>query len=248
MNILIVESENDEYFVQALINSLNQSETTVCKIDDFKYSSLDKKKLTTQIGSALTTRGVSNIGVIIDMDDDSQLNRIALINECLIQAIEAQFGSSVRLSSPIVTTSEFIPIKIDDYTTINFSCYFTNVDGNGELETLLKAIKVQDSTFADCILMGWKNCIEQQGKRVVKKGEAGGDITDKEMLKLWVDFYKRFDTLKKKDRNEDSTDWKGIWLGKTSKKEKEVTSRGKDIFNLDSDVLKEIKEFLLLFS
>ena len=77
------------------------------------------------------------------------------------------------------------------------ACYFTNVDGNGELETLLKEIKKKDSTFADCLLEGWQDCLIQKGKKVVTRGQQG-DITDKELLKLWVDFYKRYDTLKKR--------------------------------------------------
>jgi DNA-directed RNA polymerase subunit L len=62
MNILIVESENDQYFVQALSNYLNNTDTTVCTIDDYKHSSLDKTKLKIQIGSALTTKKVLKVG------------------------------------------------------------------------------------------------------------------------------------------------------------------------------------------
>ena len=82
MNILIVESENDQYFIEALVGFLNQnqdSKVMVSRIDDYKHSSLDSVKLQTQIGVALSDRGISKIGIILDIDNDSKENRIKLI-------------------------------------------------------------------------------------------------------------------------------------------------------------------------
>lgn len=85
-------------------------------------------------------------------------------------------------------------------------------------------------------------------KTIVGAGKQG-DLSHKELLKLWVDFYKRFDTLKKGKRDEYSTDWKGIWSGIPSKgKDKSVTKRGEDIFDLSSKKLNDIKAFLRLFN
>jgi len=86
---------------------------------------------------------------------------------------------------------------------------------------------------------------------VVGKGQSG-DISHKEILKLWVDFYKRFDTLKKKNRNFENTDWKGIWTGETQENKRGETKtlktvRGKDIFDLDSPILDDLRNFLSLF-
>lgn len=249
MNILIVESHNDGYFVQALINKLNQPETTTYSIDEFKYSSVSEKSLRIQIESALTTRGLAKIGVILDLDEESIDSRIALINSAYIAAYQNIYNESPpNLLSKVST---FIDVPIDEYITIKLSCYFTNVDGSGELETVLQKIKNKESVFADCLLKCWQPCIEKNGKKIAKKGETG-DISDKEILKLWVDFYKRFDTLKKKDRGEKTTDWKGIWLGELSKPNDEgvfekINDRGKDIFNLDSPILDEFKKYLHLF-
>jgi hypothetical protein len=74
----------------------------------------------------------------------------------------------------------------------------------------------------------WKNCLTNKGKKIGQKGEQC-DISDKELLKLWVDFYKRFDTLKRNQRDEKNTDWKGIMRGKKGEKLKKV--RGEDIFD-----------------
>jgi hypothetical protein len=248
MNILIVESENDQYFIQALVNLLNNTDTTVCCIDDFKHSNVDEagKQLKIQIGSALTQNGVSKIGVMLDMDEKALGDRINLVNKALDAALKENFETDVKISRPLERTNEFIDIYKDELITVKFACYFTNIDGQGELETLLKEIKTQDSVFADCLLEGWQACLKEKGKKIVDRGEPG-DITHKEILKLWVDFYKRFDTLKKGNRNKDTTDWKNIWLGTVNEKGKIIPPTGKDIFKLDHEKLNELTAFLKLF-
>jgi hypothetical protein len=251
MNILIVESENDQYFIEALVNFLNQnqdSKVMVSRIDDYKHSSLDSVKLQTQISSALTERGIFKIGIILDIDNDSQENRIQLINDALAKALIENDFIDQNNDNKISNVNELISIRKDEYIEIKVACHFTNIDGEGELETLLKAIKKCDSPFADCLYEGWKLCLEKKGKKIVGAGQQG-DLSHKELLKLWVDFYKRFDTLKKGKRDEYSTDWKGIWSGIPSKgKDKFVTKRGEDIFDLSSERLNDIKAFLSLFN
>jgi hypothetical protein len=246
MNILIVESENDEYFVQALLNKESDN-NRVNSIDVFKYSSLSEEKLKIQIASALKDvnrgDGVSKIGIILDMDDSNQTDRINLINRSLTSAL-----NDLSYSVPTVLLTDvktFITIPIDSQD-IQIACYFTNIDGQGELETILKQIAKEESSFANCLEEGWKNCFIQKGKKLVGPNETG-DITHKEILKLWVDIYKRLDTLKKGSRNEDSTCWKGIMLGET-KKGKKVAPRGEIIFNLNSPILDELKSFLQMFN
>jgi len=246
MNILIVESENDQYFIEALAKKVSD-ENQVCRIDEYKYSSLDEKKLTTQITNALIdvkSRQVSKIGIILDMDNSTQEERIALINKCLKKSFaDCTYPEPSHLLTNI---KELITNPIDDDLDVKMACFFTNIDGEGELETVLKAIKLKKSVFADCLYEGWKDCLINKGKTIGKKGEQC-DISDKELLKLWVDFYKRFDTLKRNNRDEKNTDWKGIMRGETKKGEKIKTVRGEYIFDLHSEKLKDIKSFLSLF-
>jgi len=247
MNILIVESENDEYFIQALAKKISL-DNKVCHIDKYERSSLDSegKNLTLKIVTTLTKiigRGVSKIGILLDLDNATHENRIELLNKCLRKAL-IDIGFDVP-NTLLTNVKEFITIPIDGLE-VKIACYFTNIDGKGELETVLKAIKSKDSVFADCLYDGWQKCLEQKGKTVAAKGEQG-DISDKEILKLWIDFYKRFDTLKKSERNEESTDWKGIMLGETTKGKKLENVRGEDIFNLQSDSLTDIMSFLEMF-
>ena len=180
MNILIVESENDQYFIEALVKNFSD-ETDIFRIDEYRHSSLDEKKLTTQITNALTdiSRGVSKIGVILDMDDSTKESRIGLINRCL----EKSFSDSgyPKIDALLTETNKFIACQIDDYLTVSISCFFTNVDGKGELETVLKEISSQPSIFADCLYEGWLRCLNDKNKKYGKKGEPC-DISDKEIL------------------------------------------------------------------
>ncbi len=246
MNILIVESENDQYFIEALVKNFSD-ETDIFRIDEYRHSSLDEKKLTTQITNALTdiSRGVSKIGVILDMDDSTKESRIGLINRCL----EKSFSDSgyPKIDALLTETNKFIACQIDDYLTVSISCFFTNVDGKGELETVLKEISSQPSIFADCLYEGWLRCLNDKNKKYGKKGEPC-DISDKEILKLWVDFYKRFDTLKRTDRDQKNTDWKGIMIGITKEGETLSRARGNEIFNMNHEKLNDIKEFLRMFN
>ncbi|EDN68847.1 hypothetical protein BGP_5494 [Beggiatoa sp. PS] len=245
MNILIVESENDQYFIEALAKKVS-SENQVCRIDDYKYSSLDEKKLTTVITGALDrVRNISKLGIILDMDNSTPEKRIQLINKCLKNSFhERNYPVPCNLLTNI---KEFITNPLDDYLNVKIACFFTNIDGEGELETVLKAIAFKpEPVFADCLYTGWKSCLEKNGKTIGKRGEPC-DISEKELLKLWVDFYKRFDTLKRRDRNEKNTDWKGIMLGIENEKGKIKEARGKEIFDLQSDKLKELKSFLSMF-
>jgi hypothetical protein len=245
-NILIVESENDQYFIEALVNQALSDDTNVCRIDEYKHSSLDETKLTTQITNSLldATRNISTkIGIILDMDNSTEQERIDLINKCLEQSCnECSYPKPKKLTK----TKEFVPCQTNYGSEIQISCFFTNIDGQGELETVLKAIKTKDSTFADCIYTGWLNCLVNKGKKYGSSGETC-DISDKEMLKLWVDFYKRFDTLTRQNRNETNTDWRGIMIGFTKNEKQLKKVRGIEIFDLNSQRLDDIKSFLKMF-
>ncbi len=245
MNILIVESHNDQYFVQALANNIS-SNNNVWHIDEFKHSNLEEEKLKIVLADALTTRTVTKIGIMLDIDNSNRVSRIDLINRCLEKSIaDCDF---IKLETKIEDTGKLVNIKLTEEKEVQIACYFTNIDEKGELEDVLKKIASQKADFADCLFKGWKECFEQKGKKVVKTGEAGGDITDKQLVKLWVDFYKRLDTLPKKKRNEDTTDWKGICLGYEDSKGTKIKERANDIFNLNHPVLEEMKEFLRLFN
>jgi hypothetical protein len=185
---------------------------------------------------------VSHYTFIAVISEEPQ-QRIDLINNCLKKLCnECNYPQPNELAK----TKEFVPFQTNYGLDIQISCFFTNIDGQGELETVLKAIKTQDSTFADCIYTGWLRCLENKGKKYGSRGESC-DISDKEVLKLWVDFYKRFDTLTRQNRNETSTDWRGIMTGIKNNKNQLQEARGIKIFDLNSPKLDDIKSFLNMF-
>lgn len=238
-NKLLVESHNDQYFIQDLIK-LMSIEGTVVAIGsfDFEHCSVDNKKLTAKISGILTDAAQNNtrkIGILLDLDNEKPKDRISLVNQCIVDAFALnEFDIPQKL---LTSVSQFEIFTFND-VEVQIACFFTNVDGNGELETVLKAIKTQKSDFADCLYEGWKTCFEAKGKQFCKKGEQG-DISDKELLKLWVDFYKRFDTLKKNERDEKASKWENIMLGENA--------RGGEIFNLQHEKLHDLRAFLSLF-
>ena len=123
----------------------------------------------------------------------------------------------------ITKINEFI--KIESLDEVEIGCYITNVDGNGELETVLKAIKSQDSTYADC-LEAWKTCLTSKGKT----------ITDKDFDKFWINNYLRFDTCSASEKSQ------------AARKCNYESGMKKDIWDFENPILKDLKEFLNLIN
>jgi hypothetical protein len=226
VNILIVESENDKYFLEALIHHLNYSEIDVaapiCAIDDYKcLGGLSLKRLTNALfylkDEIQTTNDIQKIGIILDIDNETETRRIQMVNT----AIQDTFETDEQLKS----VSEFITVDIDDYSQVKIACYFTNVEGKGELETVLKAIKSKPSIYADC-LANWRECIEAAGQKV----------TDKDFDKFWISIYQRFDCCNKKEKYQ------------AARKCSHEASMKKAIYNFDSPILDHFKQFLSLFN
>jgi hypothetical protein len=223
-NILIVESNNDKYFFQSVINHLNlaiEVESPIFDDEDYvPMGGLNPKLLITSLKSIeaeIKKKDIERIGVIIDIDRHSEADRIKFINDCLIKV----FPKAVLLDR----VNQFVDLNFDDYQ-IQLACYFTNVGGQGELETVLKAIKSQDSTHADC-LERWRECLTNHGK----------EFKDKDFDKLWVANYIRYDTSTKEEKK----DARGkLTLNYTLQNKP-------SIWNLDHPILDKMKVFFRLF-
>ncbi|OIP68881.1 MAG: hypothetical protein AUK43_14420 [Oscillatoriales cyanobacterium CG2_30_40_61] len=226
-NLLIVESKNDKFFLEALIKELNydiEIDAPIC-IDDYEcLEGLSKKRLVGAFKSLLADiqkRQISKIGIVIDIDQDSQQERLQFINQCLQQVF--------TLNNEFSDISQLITVNIPGYDAIEIACYFTHVEGKGELETVLKLIKTKESPYADC-LDSWRNCLENKNKL----------ISDKEYDKFWISNYIRFDTCSSSESKQAER--------KCSMKNFEyIMENKKAIWNFNHPVLDEIKEFLHLF-
>lgn len=237
INSIIVESKNDQIFIQSIVNHLNLEsivvDTPIC-IDDGDFTCLNGLDANPRKPSLLITKlkdiksdilklGITNIGIILDVDDGNESTKLLMINT----AISEVFQDSLVIN-PIVRTSASTRIVYHDQS-VNISCFFLNVDGHGELETVLKSIASKPSDYADC-LSAWRDCITKKGK----------SISDKEYVKFWISNYIRFDTCSREDSRHASK--------YCSMSNFDYVLTEKHLFNLDSPLLDDLKDYLRLFS
>ncbi len=233
MNKLIVESKNDKAFIEALIQHLHvnvEVDTPICRIDDFECLG-GLGELTTKIEDLLDEvpkKGIDKIGILLDIDNFTIRERLDFTLKSLNQALKNKGISQIE--TQFESVNQFIDVPIDEAITVNIACFFTNLEEKGELETVLKAIKTQDSTYADC-LEKWRECLIQKGKA----------ISEKEFDKFWLSNYIRFDTCSKNDKKQSER--------KCSLQNFDYVMMNKShIFDLDSPILSDLKNFLLLFN
>jgi hypothetical protein len=226
-NLLIVESDNDKYFVEALINHLNignieisNGYINVCK-DDFEcLGDLSATKLKTvllAVKAKVKKENIQRVGIIIDQDNVTVAERIALINDCIKEVF--------NVSAIFIKTGELKSVPIDDKQNVEISTYFTNVNNQGDLETVLRHIKKGSSTYADC-LECWQNCLNEKNKA----------LKQKDFDKFWVQVFMRYDQCTKNEQTQ---------AGR--KCNNEVSLKEKPIWNFDDECLSDFKKFLNLF-
>lgn len=146
-NLLVVESDNDKYFIEAFIKYLNLDEniivdTPICKIDDFEcLGGINKlgNKLH-RIKTRIEREDIEKLGIILDADKEGIPKRIEFINQNLKENVCSD-----------ATLTDINTLTKSDELEVYIACYITNIDGEGELETLLKAVKSKDSIYADCL-------------------------------------------------------------------------------------------------
>jgi len=231
-NLLIVESKNDKFFIEALIHHLNLESVEVasgviCGIDDFEcLGGLSEKKLTETL-IAIKGRikkddeSIQKVGIIIDIDEKTKIERLNLVNNALSQAFNTQ--------KAIDDINTFVNIPIDALQDIEIAVYFTNLDGKGELETVLKQIKTKDSVYADC-LQSWQDCLRRNNIN------QGNGLKNKDFDKFWVNVYIRYDTCTKEEQKQ------------AERKCGNEAAMKKPIWDFNHSCLTTLKEFLKLFN
>jgi hypothetical protein len=226
-NILIVESENDQFFFEAYIRHLQKSSTDIY-VDNYellKGSDQTKIEIVLDRIRSQVSRGelqINKIGVILDQDKETTSNRIQLVND----AIRGGFNLDEQVNL-LDDTRQFKSIITTD-VQLQIGCFFTNINGAGELETVLKAIKSELSIYADC-LDSWQNCLKAHGIN------NGNGLKQKDFDKEWIRAYTRFDTCTKKEQKQAGT------------KCTTAAAMQKPIWNFDHECLNDFKGFLELF-
>ena len=167
------------------------------------------------------------VGIIRDMDNSSEADMLLLINNALQEAypIENQEIKFCNIPVPF----EFTQNSTGNKLTINFACHFVGIDSEGsrkgEIEDILKAIKSEPSPLADCVDKHLPECFDLIGEK---------NLRDKDLVKLWINHYQRYDTLAKKNRTDEFTSWKN------------VMEKRSEIFDFKSELpeFRELKDFL----
>lgn len=216
-NIIIVESENDKYFIEALRDYLTvdvEVGTPMCSIDEFEcldgISKLQPRLK--ELKERIQKDDVQKIGILLDADKVGIATRVDEINKALHV-----------ICSDVTLTGVNTVVKSNELDA-EFLCCITHVEGVGELETLLKTIASQEKIHADC-LDAWKTCLEGQGK----------SISPKDFDKFWVTLYLRYDTCRPSERRQADKKCKGELAIK------------KPVWNFDHPALDDLKTFLQLF-
>ena len=219
-NLLIVESYNDKFFIERLQRELRNADFLVDKpiINDFEcLGGLTQKSLQDKLREVsfdIGKRGLSKIGVLVDANSKGIQDRVELINKAI---------KSIDPNMNILATSTWYNSAS---LGVNFSCHVINVNGFGELETLLKTIKNKSSPYADC-LNAWRRCLDNPHVKA---------ISDKDFNKFWVNVYQRYDGCSKDDQKQ------------AGRKCNFQASLEKDLWDFSHPVLHDLKAYLQAFS
>ena len=164
-NLLIVESDGDKFFIEALLEHMNlhlEIGQPICSISEYEclggINKLEQKLKF--VHTRVQKESIDKVGIIFDADMVGVEQRKSEIEE----KIDLVFG------------------KKED-REIEFKSYILNIDDKGELEDILKTIKTKDAPYSDC-LYSWKECLEAQGIEVL----------DKTFNKFWINNYIMYDT------------------------------------------------------
>jgi hypothetical protein len=237
--IIIVEDNNDKYTFEAIINfmrlqnslSVNSSEPVNIewKILSAESNPFQPNGLITTLKSLINdiNKGkYSQIGIIWDLDILTVEQRIEMIKLAINRAYPTE--NIVHFTS----INEFGLISFSqgtsNQTDIRTSCHFVGLNDKGEIEDLLKAIKSCPSPLADCIESKLPQCLQENHLE---------DLRDKDMIKLWINNYQRYDTLTKDKRIAKFTKWENVMKDRS------------DIFDFGKDSVPELvklKEYLLM--
>ncbi len=224
MKRIIVESKNDKSFFEGLLNHIAPSSTInfVNIFDGLEFEKEDgtfarglsqinlQKALERAKVMAENSANTVQIGILIDADKNNTgqkdmlggiENRLQSVNK----AIETVFGSKPNFTAMCCSKADFKTIIVETSTfetiDIEIGCHFTNVNGEGELETLLRTIAYQNKAFVANCLEAWRECYTGKMSEIPAKYHIKNleNLDAKESAKIWHEFYKIYDAFLEKE-------------------------------------------------
>lgn len=232
--LLIVESPNDKAFMQLLMSSSQMTEispiydTEIDHLHNFTGTdgkekrgkdALPQKLQVVKAQLSKKSPDIQHIAVIVDADSPptgGKTQSLALIN----RAFEEAFGVNPGFTEPGQSVEHTVNLS-GELAALKMSCYLTqDSTGEGNLDTVLKAIASQSCAESDCLEL-MNACVAE------KTGAPMRDFT-----KQWVNYYVRSHASKKQLKNAEN------------RLHEVITEQGKDIFNLNSPVIEGLKSYL----
>lgn len=212
-NIILVEGK-DNFFIQRLIQGV-----VVKPMGGLNNLTMELNILK----NSFPKTPYEKLGIILDQDIVTKSERLIFVNKCLQDVFGIQLSEDDKVipNIQLYDTEIFSTIEIQEIP-LQIACYFLNVNGQGELETLLRLIKTQPSPYSDC-LQEWQNCLTEK-------------VSQKEFDKLWVHYYIKHDTATRRERKQaDQLTFENS------------LQKNPSIWDFDSHYLDELKGFLSLF-
>lgn len=244
-HILLVEGKNDKLFFECLLSHLNIQAANVLNIETLEYG-LSPKTLETAISVHTKRLGLhTKLGILIDADEQKNEggaidggipNRLKLVNT----AIEKVSGKNPHFEQMCQYLSDFKEITFENATlekvSVQIACHFTNINGKGNLDTLLVEL-VPDKSKAHIA-----NCLESWQECYRKKYECNAieaslfNFLEKEHNKNWLEFYKKYDVLTNKERGKsgENTSMEAIMKGRNDSEGVWIPPSYKRFFDLDT--------------
>lgn len=211
--IIIVEDNNDKYTFEAIIRHMQLSDDlSVQDTPDIDWEFVSAEKNADEPTALIAgLRSLKNdifnekydkIAIIQDIDNNSKENRLRLVNNAFKVAYPSEYQEITDTN--ILVPFNFIQDSDDVEITVQVACHFVGLTTDeikkGEIEDILKAIKTQPSPLADCIDEHLPKCMQVSEE----------ELRDKDLVKLWINHYQRYDTLPKKKRNFRATTWENV--------------------------------------
>jgi hypothetical protein len=180
-NIILVEGTNDKIFISGLLRFLKDDNTEVDQIVSFDYfEGSDVKIITNKLKVIIPTllnSPIEKLGIVLDIDNFSTVERLAHINEAMKIAFVNFDFEEFSIDNNLAN------IQVNDFRIISISYYLMqNQTGKGNTESLLKEIVIASPLSADCLAL-WNDCSNEHGRK----------ISESQFLKEWINFYIRYD-------------------------------------------------------
>ena len=153
-NIIIVEGITDKQFVENYIEYLHEKFPAKYLLIDSVKSANGQDAISSILNAqkiSITKGETQNIGILLDADKEG-------IEEKIQNIINPAINKAFHLQNHIKSSNERFPIKLGE-NIVNIFCYIFNIDGKGELEDILKEIRIDKNTASPICLEKFVECL-----------------------------------------------------------------------------------------